>query len=826
MVAIASAAAVASIAGAQTFTLISNPTPEIGDFFGVHVAAVGTDKVLIGAPGDDTMAPNSGAAYLFDLEGNWLRTFHSPKPVEDEFFGRWLIGVGNDQVLISALQDPDKDKGKPTLPGMSYLFDLNGNLLQTFENPNPTVGDAFGVSAPLDSDALAIGSPGDDTDGEDAGKVFHFEIGIKDPVQVFSDPTPAPGDFFGFPVEALEPDSLIVGAPGANGGAGELQVFDIDSGKLISTIQHPDPTFSLVDAVDAFGTDKVLVGSESFEVSGQAGAGGVFRFVVETGELELTIPNPEPEFDDAFGIRVVALGISSIVISADLDDPGGINNAGTLYLYDDAGLLRETLDNPTPSEGDQFGLGLAAVDGDTVVVGAPQGEIDNPPGIGPGEAYIITGLSDDVEFDPPEEFVAVGEPIVQAVGDFTGDVTSDVIVAVPGDDPQLNGAVQVFLNQGIDKFGEWFGLVSIKPISVGREPSGVAVGLFNDDAFLDFAVTNAGDNNVLVFINQGKGDATFNPPVPIDVGQRPSDVIAADFNEDGFVDLAVANADDNNVWLLFNDGNAVFTKRGMLATGGQSPLDIDPGDIDNDKDVDVVGTNAGAAKGLQGPKAGSIFVLINEGGGSFASAVTYEVGVGPVALDTGDLNRDEFAEIVAVNNSDATVSILVNQGDGTFVAADDLPVGDAPVSIELIDLDADVDLDLAIVAVDVKIGPAVQVLQNLGINIGDLVFAGAVAFSVDADPNFVVGTDLNEDFVSDLVTVNADDGKTGGSVTALINVQCPWDLDENGVVGASDILALLAAWGTDPGGPPDFDGNGTVGASDLLLLLAHWGLCP
>ncbi len=55
---------------------------------------------------------------------------------------------------------------------------------------------------------------------------------------------------------------------------------------------------------------------------------------------------------------------------------------------------------------------------------------------------------------------------------------------------------------------------------------------------------------------------------------------------------------------------------------------------------------------------------------------------------------------------------------------------------------------------------------------------------------------------------------------------CPWDLDDNGSVGASDLLSLLAQWGADPGGPPDFDGDGNVGASDLLALLANWGPCP
>ncbi|MEE8155972.1 MAG: hypothetical protein V3T53_13545 [Phycisphaerales bacterium] len=69
-------------------------------------------------------------------------------------------------------------------------------------------------------------------------------------------------------------------------------------------------------------------------------------------------------------------------------------------------------------------------------------------------------------------------------------------------------------------------------------------------------------------------------------------------------------------------------------------------------------------------------------------------------------------------------------------------------------------------------------------------------------------------------------GQTGhGFLMTPLN-QCPWDLDDNGSVGASDLLSLLVQWGTDPGGPPDFDGDGNVGASDLLALLANWGPCP
>ncbi len=56
--------------------------------------------------------------------------------------------------------------------------------------------------------------------------------------------------------------------------------------------------------------------------------------------------------------------------------------------------------------------------------------------------------------------------------------------------------------------------------------------------------------------------------------------------------------------------------------------------------------------------------------------------------------------------------------------------------------------------------------------------------------------------------------------------ECPWDLDTNGNVGASDLLSLLVSWGPCKGCPADFDGNGTVGASDLLALLVNWGPCP
>ncbi len=54
---------------------------------------------------------------------------------------------------------------------------------------------------------------------------------------------------------------------------------------------------------------------------------------------------------------------------------------------------------------------------------------------------------------------------------------------------------------------------------------------------------------------------------------------------------------------------------------------------------------------------------------------------------------------------------------------------------------------------------------------------------------------------------------------------CPADFDQDGLVGASDLAALLAAWGPNPGDPADLDGDDVVGPADLAALLAAWGPC-
>ena len=114
--------------------------------------------------------------------------------------------------------------------------------------------------------------------------------------------------------------------------------------------------------------------------------------------------------------------------------------------------------------------------------------------------------------------------------------------------------------------------------------------------------------------------------------------------------------------------------------------------------------------------------------------------------------------------------------------------------------------------------------------------AGAVALILQANP------DLDPAQVKEILQLTAVDfGVPGmennfgaGRVDAFEAVflalkmatPCPWDLDDNGSVGVSDLLSLLGQWGANPGGPPDFDDDGNVGTSDFLVMLANWGPCP
>src|SRR5215831_3898748 len=78
--------------------------------------------------------------------------------------------------------------------------------------------------------------------------------------------------------------------------------------------------------------------------------------------------------------------------------------------------------------------------------------------------------------------------------------------------------------------------------AVGPSPYGAAIGDFNKDGKPDLAVANnAGGPAGTLSILLGNGDGTFQPHKDFAAGGSPHSIEVADFNQDGKLDLAVAN---------------------------------------------------------------------------------------------------------------------------------------------------------------------------------------------------------------------------------------------------------------------------------------------
>jgi hypothetical protein len=74
---------------------------------------------------------------------------------------------------------------------------------------------------------------------------------------------------------------------------------------------------------------------------------------------------------------------------------------------------------------------------------------------------------------------------------------------------------------------------------VGAGPIAIVDGDFNGDGHLDLAIADAGANNICVLL--GKGEGTFQSAVFYSTGSDPDGLFAADLNGDGKLDLVAAN---------------------------------------------------------------------------------------------------------------------------------------------------------------------------------------------------------------------------------------------------------------------------------------------
>jgi uncharacterized repeat protein (TIGR01451 family) len=96
---------------------LSSPNGSEPGHFGFSVAALG-NNILVGAPNDDTRGTQAGAVYLFDgSTGQLLQTFYSPHPQMDGHFGFTIAAYGSDRFFVGAPGDDASQGGAVYLAG-------------------------------------------------------------------------------------------------------------------------------------------------------------------------------------------------------------------------------------------------------------------------------------------------------------------------------------------------------------------------------------------------------------------------------------------------------------------------------------------------------------------------------------------------------------------------------------------------------------------------------------------------------------------------------------------------------------------------------------
>ncbi len=340
-----------------------------------------------------------------------------------------------------------------------------------------------------------------------------------------------------------------------------------------------------------------------------------------------------------------------------------------------------------------------------------------------------------------------------------GSVPSDITVADlgGGDGPDIlvsdeqSGDVTVLYNDPTHSFTGTarfragagpFGLIDGPDGSVIQsqlQSVGLAAAPFTGSGDDDLVVINGGTHSLSLL--RGDGEGGFLDPAPAlpdPTSDQPGQAVVADFNGDGWPDLAVLMEDVDQVWVYLNNGDGTFAPP-IKIDAGTSPtgLSLDPhgvagftdllvgnpygdvlrlvGDGTGNFSLDRSGLDSAPLAVFTGPDGGRYVVVADQSrdtlsvyslgaGGRFAPAppsVTAGLGdatlVAPGAVQLADLNGKNPYLIVASTLSNQ-VLVYPQLPDGSFGDPVAYDVGDDPIAIAVGNLSGHTDgvLDLAV----------------------------------------------------------------------------------------------------------------------------------
>ena len=382
-------------------TTLNNPTPVESDLFGYAVAISGTE-VAVGAPKDDTRATDAGSAYLYDLSSvtptTPVATLDTPSPSLDDRFGS-AIAISGSLVVIGA---PQEGTGA-FHAGSAYVYDLSSATPTvpafTLNNPNSSFLGGFGNAVAISGTRVVVGEYSGSQTAFADGRAYVYDLSTSTPtvpVLTLNNPTPAREDQFGISV-GISGTLVVVGTYGDDDSgavdAGSAYVYDLTNATPsvpVFTLNNPTPALS-----DLFGYSvaisgmRVVVGAFRDDTGAtDAGSAYVYDLSSATPTAPMaTLNNPSPSNGDQFG-NAVAISGTLVVVGA-FSDSVDFSADGSAYVYDLSSATPTvpvlTLNNPTPLDDDQFGISVG-ISGTTVVVGT-SGD-DDSGAVDAGSAYV------------------------------------------------------------------------------------------------------------------------------------------------------------------------------------------------------------------------------------------------------------------------------------------------------------------------------------------------------------------------------------------------------------------------------------------------------
>jgi hypothetical protein len=336
-----------------------------------------------------------------------------------------------------------------------------------------------------------------------------------------------------------------------------------------------------------------------------------------------------------------------------------------------------------------------------------------------------------------QSYYPVGATAVWVVSsDFNHDTLPDLALITS------SSQVRVLLNQGNGMFK------TASSFKVASTAVSLAAGDLNGDGSPDLVavVQLPGGPPGTVNLFLGNGDGTFSAGMTATVGAEPNDVVLADFNHDGKLDIAVSNFQHGGIEVFLGDG------KGGLGiptsyTGVVAPSSIAAADLNRDGNPDL----------LVASESGKLAVLLNLGDGTFRLAQGSAINKGALALTIGDLNHDGVVDAVVTASFDNCncVQIALGNGDGTFGAGQTYDVsslGIEALSPVIADFNLDGNLDVAVVgfggSAGIFYGNGDGTLQSPVVPVqvrGQSFRSATVAdFDGDGNPDLAVGNERNQ----------------------------------------------------------------------------------